>query len=94
MDLILVGALSTMTAGAVGGVSLWVAVFPADVIKSRAQVLTAGSQEPGFMKMMVQIARTEGIYLCYLMCIQFTDVEVVLKACVLIDSIIITLSLK
>jgi solute carrier family 25 (mitochondrial ornithine transporter) member 2/15 len=33
-----IGALRTMLAGAVGGLALWIAIFPADVIKSRIQV--------------------------------------------------------
>lgn len=33
-----IGLLKTMTAGAVGGLALWTAIFPADVIKSRMQV--------------------------------------------------------
>ncbi|XP_062538535.1 mitochondrial ornithine transporter 1 [Armigeres subalbatus] len=33
-----IGPLKTMVAGAVGGVALWTAIFPADVIKSRIQV--------------------------------------------------------
>uniref|UniRef100_U5EMU4 Putative amino acid transmembrane transport n=1 Tax=Corethrella appendiculata TaxID=1370023 RepID=U5EMU4_9DIPT len=33
-----IGPLKTMASGAVGGVALWTAIFPADVIKSRIQV--------------------------------------------------------
>ena len=33
-----IGAIKTMTAGAVGGICLWTAIFPADVIKSRMQI--------------------------------------------------------
>jgi solute carrier family 25 ornithine transporter 2/15 len=33
-----IGPLRTMVAGAVGGASLWTAIFPADVIKSRVQI--------------------------------------------------------
>jgi len=33
-----IGALNTMIAGAIGGVTLWTVIFPADVIKSRIQI--------------------------------------------------------
>jgi solute carrier family 25 (mitochondrial ornithine transporter) member 2/15 len=33
-----IGPMRTMLAGAVGGIALWVAIFPADVIKSRIQI--------------------------------------------------------
>ncbi|KAM7350379.1 mitochondrial ornithine transporter 1-like [Cochliomyia hominivorax] len=46
-----IGALKTMCAGAVGGITLWTTTFPADVIKSRIQInnlkgsmLTVGSE--------------------------------------------------
>lgn len=40
-----------------GGVFLWVAIFPFDVIKSRVQI--TNTTEP-MMKMLLRIARTEG----------------------------------
>lgn len=54
-----------MTCGAIGGVSLWTAVFPTDVVKSRIQVGGAsGSVGEGssqaFFPMLMNIARNEG----------------------------------
>ena len=40
-----------------GGVALWVAIFPFDVIKSRVQI--SNTTEP-MIKMLFRIARTEG----------------------------------
>ncbi len=59
MDLnyLLIGALRTIICGGVGGVSLWIAIFPFDVIKSRVQV--SNISQP-MMKMLIHIARTEG----------------------------------
>jgi len=39
--------------------SLWIAIFPFDVIKSRVQI--SNTSEP-MLKMLVSIARTEGTY--------------------------------
>lgn len=52
------GAIRTIICGGVGGISLWVAIFPFDVIKSRVQVSNTASQP--MMKMLFHIARTEG----------------------------------
>ena len=54
----ILGALRTIVCGGVGGICLWVAIFPFDVIKSRVQI--SNSSEP-MMKLLVHIARTEGI---------------------------------
>ena len=60
----IVGALRTIIAGGLGGVSLWVAIFPADVIKSRVQVEPNANVVNGkrlsFFPFMIRIARTEG----------------------------------
>ena len=56
-----IGALRTVVCGGVGGVSLWIAIFPFDVIKSRVQI--SNSTEP-MMKMMLRIIRTEGTVYC------------------------------
>lgn len=56
-----IGPLRLIFCGGMAGVSLWVAVFPADVIKSRIQILTHGSDKvPGFFETMFQIIRSEG----------------------------------
>lgn len=55
------GAVHLIFCGGIAGVSLWIAVFPADVIKSRIQILTQGSDKvPGFFETMFQIVRNEG----------------------------------
>lgn len=41
--------------------ALWVAIFPADVIKSRVQIAaTSGTIEPTFRAMLMQVYREEG----------------------------------
>lgn len=57
-----IGPLKTMVAGAVGGASLWTAIFPADVIKSRVQVqgLTASMLSVG-----IDIVKKEGVLSLY-----------------------------
>lgn len=57
-----IGPLNTMAAGAVGGVALWTAIFPADVIKSRIQVqsLTHSMTRVG-----MEIIRKEGFLALY-----------------------------
>ena len=46
-----------MVSGGVGGVTLWIAIFPFDVVKSRVQV--TNTSEP-MIRMLLRIARTEG----------------------------------
>lgn len=57
-----IGPLKTMVAGAVGGASLWTAIFPADVIKSRVQVqgLSASMLSVG-----LDIVKKEGVLSLY-----------------------------
>lgn len=57
-----IGALKTMFAGAVGGVTLWVSIFPADVIKSRIQV---NNLKRSMTSVGLEILRTEGILALY-----------------------------
>lgn len=52
-----IGAVNTMVSGAVGGICLWTAIFPADVIKSRIQV--SGSTK-GMLEVGLDIFRKEG----------------------------------
>ena len=55
------GALRTVICGGVGGVSLWVAIFPADVCKSRIQVQAVdGKAAPTFLTTITQIFKNEG----------------------------------
>lgn len=51
-----------MFAGAVGGVTLWVSIFPADVIKSRIQV---NNLRRSMTSVGLEILRTEGILALY-----------------------------
>ncbi|XP_031636574.1 mitochondrial ornithine transporter 1 [Contarinia nasturtii] len=57
-----IGLLRTMAAGSVGGICLWTAIFPADVIKSRVQI---GNIKTNMFIMGMKIARTEGIGALY-----------------------------
>ncbi|XP_076063265.1 mitochondrial ornithine transporter 1 [Oratosquilla oratoria] len=57
-----IGPFRTVLCGGIAGVTLWVAIFPADVVKSRIQV--AGSTEP-MMKVMKGILRNEGLMALY-----------------------------
>lgn len=57
-----IGLLRTMVAGSVGGVCLWTAIFPADVIKSRVQI---SNIKTNMFVMGLNIARQEGIGALY-----------------------------
>jgi len=57
-----IGAMKTVIAGGMAGVTLWTIIFPADVVKSRLQV--AGSKTP-MLQMMSTIYKTEGILALY-----------------------------
>ncbi|GMS88482.1 hypothetical protein PENTCL1PPCAC_10657, partial [Pristionchus entomophagus] len=56
-----IGLARTAASGAVGGMALWTAIFPADVVKSRMQVSGGGS----FGALLLKIAKTEGIGALY-----------------------------
>lgn len=51
-----------MVSGAVGGMSLWIAIFPADVIKSRIQVQ---SLKRSMRSVGMEIIRKEGVLALY-----------------------------
>uniref|UniRef100_A0A1A9WNG3 Mitochondrial ornithine transporter 1 n=1 Tax=Glossina brevipalpis TaxID=37001 RepID=A0A1A9WNG3_9MUSC len=57
-----IGPLKTMFAGAVGGVTLWTSIFPADVIKSRIQV---NNLKRSMTSVGLEIFRTEGTLALY-----------------------------
>lgn len=57
-----IGAVRTVVAGGVAGVTLWTVIFPADVVKSRLQV--TGATTP-MLVMMGQIYRQEGLLALY-----------------------------
>ncbi len=57
------GAVTTMLCGGFGGVAFWLAIFPADVIKSRVQVDVSGAQRQkrlSFIGTLSHIVKTEG----------------------------------
>lgn len=61
-----IGAVKTIISGGIGGVALWIAIFPFDVVKSRVQIQTASSpKNPPFVQMLRIIAREEGIKALY-----------------------------
>lgn len=57
-----IGALRTMLAGAVGGITLWCSIFPADVIKSRIQV---NNLKRTMTSVGLEIIRKEGVSALY-----------------------------
>ena len=56
------GPLKTILCGGIGGMSFWLAVFPADVIKSRHQV---SSSRESFLATFLYIYRHEGLRALY-----------------------------
>ncbi|EEC05769.1 carnitine-acylcarnitine carrier protein, putative [Ixodes scapularis] len=57
-----IGVGRTIVSGGVGGVCLWISIFPADVVKSRIQI--TGSNEPA-LSVARHIVRTEGVRALY-----------------------------
>jgi solute carrier family 25 ornithine transporter 2/15 len=56
------GPLTTAFCGGLGGVSFWISVFPADVIKSRVQINpTSALAQKGFFSALISVAKEEGI---------------------------------
>lgn len=55
-----VGPLELMVSGGVGGICLWVAVYPVDCIKSRIQVLSMAGKQAGFMGTFASVFQNEG----------------------------------
>jgi len=55
------GAVGEIICGGMAGVCLWTAVFPADVIKSHAQVGTNGSENSSFFETFWKIKKESGI---------------------------------
>lgn len=57
----LLGPVGTIISGGVGGLALWTAIFPADVVKSRIQVQsTVGKAAPSFLSVLLMVFKTEG----------------------------------
>lgn len=57
--------LRTIVCGGIGGMALWAAIFPSDVIKSRVQIQTHSEKPPSFFIMLAKIAREEGVRALY-----------------------------
>lgn len=56
-----IGIVKTALSGGVGGLALWAAVYPIDLVKSRMQVSGSGD----FTKMLLSIIKNEGIRTLY-----------------------------
>ncbi|KFM79934.1 Mitochondrial ornithine transporter 1, partial [Stegodyphus mimosarum] len=57
-----IGLLRTIIAGGIGGVSFWVAIFPADVIKSRMQISATTDSMIDVTKQILQKEGFRGLY--------------------------------
>lgn len=57
-----IGLIRTMASGAVGGITLWTVIFPADVIKSRIQI---GNMKATMLEVGAKIIKEEGILALY-----------------------------
>jgi solute carrier family 25 ornithine transporter 2/15 len=56
------GLIKTIFCGGIGGLGLWVSIFPFDVVKSRIQV---NSSKERMLKVLFQIIRNEGVGALY-----------------------------
>uniref|UniRef100_A0A914LAQ6 Mitochondrial carrier protein n=2 Tax=Meloidogyne incognita group TaxID=654580 RepID=A0A914LAQ6_MELIC len=56
-----IGVLRTAISGGIGGMALWTAIFPADVVKSRMQIGETGR----FSTILLKIVKNEGISALY-----------------------------
>ncbi|XP_046505002.1 mitochondrial ornithine transporter 1-like isoform X2 [Equus quagga] len=54
------GPVPLMLSGGVGGICLWLAVYPVDCIKSRIQVLSMSGKQAGFLGTFITVVRNEG----------------------------------
>lgn len=59
------GPVPLMLSGGVGGICLWLAVYPVDCIKSRIQVLSMSGKQGGFIGTCISIVKNEGILALY-----------------------------
>lgn len=61
-----IGIVKTAICGGLGGVSLWVSIFPADVVKSRIQIDSHSAlAKGGFLNALYTIFKNEGIAALY-----------------------------
>uniref|UniRef100_G3UC85 Mitochondrial ornithine transporter 1 n=1 Tax=Loxodonta africana TaxID=9785 RepID=G3UC85_LOXAF len=56
------GPVPLMLSGGVGGICLWLAVYPVDCIKSRIQVLSMTGKQAGFIRTFVRVLKNEGFF--------------------------------
>ncbi|XP_047579234.1 mitochondrial ornithine transporter 1 isoform X3 [Lutra lutra] len=59
------GPVPLMLSGGVGGICLWLAVYPVDCVKSRIQVLSMSGKQAGFIGTFISIVKNEGITALY-----------------------------
>ncbi|XP_012499289.1 PREDICTED: mitochondrial ornithine transporter 1 isoform X2 [Propithecus coquereli] len=59
------GPVPLMLSGGVGGICLWLAVYPVDCIKSRIQVLSMSGKQAGFIGTFINVVKNEGITALY-----------------------------
>ncbi|XP_032171060.1 mitochondrial ornithine transporter 1-like isoform X1 [Mustela erminea] len=59
------GPVPLMLSGGVGGICLWLAVYPVDCVKSRIQVLSMSGKQAGFIGTFISIVKNEGITASY-----------------------------
>ena len=60
------GVLKTALCGGLGGVSFWISIFPADVVKSRVQIDSQSAlAKQSFPRALLTIFKTEGIAKLY-----------------------------
>ncbi|XP_023064656.1 mitochondrial ornithine transporter 1 isoform X3 [Piliocolobus tephrosceles] len=53
------GPVPLMLSGGVGGICLWLAVYPVDCIKSRIQVLSMSGKQAGFIRTFINVVKNE-----------------------------------
>lgn len=59
------GPVPLMLSGGVGGICLWLAVYPVDCVKSRIQILSMSGKQAGFIGTLLSVVRNEGIATLY-----------------------------
>ncbi|XP_042301413.1 mitochondrial ornithine transporter 1 isoform X2 [Sceloporus undulatus] len=59
------GPVALMVSGGIGGICLWIAVYPVDCIKSRIQVLSMAGKQAGFMGTFASVFQNEGVFALY-----------------------------
>ncbi|CAL8364897.1 unnamed protein product [Lota lota] len=60
-----IGVAPIMFSGGFGGACLWLVVYPMDCVKSRIQVMSMSTKQPGFFKTFMAITRAEGVRALY-----------------------------